>query len=262
MATRAQTSIAAEYAYRSQRVPGPSATAASEHSTMQRRELPDLTLAKVRLGRFDVDLRAGELRTGNESKRLQEQPFRILQMLVQNDGEIVTREEIRQALWGDDIIVDFDHSINTAVKNLRQSLRDSASHSTYVETIARRGYRLMLPVQSLQGEDIIFARQSSHPGGYSSDSLEGSRVAANQPLRAKALDGGIEKAARRPMARAPGHSIWKVAEEIGQAPEASGQRRELEHRIRRLERLLLSRIRRQHHRRRSLSQQSQAGRAV
>ena len=101
---------------------------------------------RVRLGEFDLDLRAGELCKDSQKSLLQEQPFQILLMLVERRGELVDREEIRKRLWPNDTIVEFDHSIHTAVKKLRQAFGDSAESPQYVETVARRGYRLLVPV--------------------------------------------------------------------------------------------------------------------
>src|SRR5258708_5479056 len=97
----------------------------------------------VRFGPFELDLRAGELRKEGRRIRLQEQPFQILRMLLESPGEVVSREEIRKRLWPDDTVVEFDHSINAAVKRLRDTLRDSADKPRYIETLARRGYRFV-----------------------------------------------------------------------------------------------------------------------
>src|SRR5438445_952582 len=102
----------------------------------------------VQFGIFEVDLRAGELRRNGSKVRLQEQPFQILAMLLQRPGEIVRREELRNRLWPADTFVDFDHGLNAAVKRLRDALGDSAENARYVETVARRGYRLIAPVGS------------------------------------------------------------------------------------------------------------------
>jgi serine/threonine protein kinase len=104
--------------------------------------------SRVRMGEFEVDLRAGELHKENHKILLQEQPFQILLMLIERRGALVDREEIRKRLWPNDTIVEFDHSIHTAIKKLRQALGDSAEDPRYVETVARRGYRLMVPVES------------------------------------------------------------------------------------------------------------------
>jgi len=102
---------------------------------------------RVRLGVFEIDLRAGELREGQRTIRLQEQPFQILVMLITSNGELVTREEIQKKLWPNDTVVEFDHGINAAIKKVRQALGDSAEKAQYIETVARRGYRLLVRVQ-------------------------------------------------------------------------------------------------------------------
>ena len=100
----------------------------------------------VRIGTFEVDMKAGELRRNGTRIRLQEQPFQILAMLLERPGDVVTREELRGRLWPADTYVDFDHSLNAAVRRLRDALGDSAENSRFVETVARRGYRLLVPV--------------------------------------------------------------------------------------------------------------------
>ena len=101
----------------------------------------------ARFGVFEVDLAAGELRRSGAKLRLQEQPFQLLALLLERAGDVVTREELRQKLWPADTFVDFDHSLNTAVNKLRETLGDSASSPRYIETLARRGYRFIAPVQ-------------------------------------------------------------------------------------------------------------------
>jgi DNA-binding winged helix-turn-helix (wHTH) protein len=102
----------------------------------------------ARFGVFELDLAAGELRKNGQKLRLQEQPFQILALLLDRAGDVVTREELRQKLWAADTFVDFDHGLNTAVNKLREVLGDSASSPRYIETLARRGYRFIAPVQS------------------------------------------------------------------------------------------------------------------
>jgi Tol biopolymer transport system component/DNA-binding winged helix-turn-helix (wHTH) protein len=97
----------------------------------------------LRFGPFEFDVRAGELTRHGSKIRLQEQPFQILRMLLARPGDIVLREEIRQHLWPNDTVVEFDHSINAAIKRLRDALGDSAENPCYVETVARRGYRFI-----------------------------------------------------------------------------------------------------------------------
>ena len=115
--------------------------------------MKDTQPARVRFGAFELDLKAGELHTpadrwseGDRQVVLQEQLFRVLLMLLERGNEIVTREEIQKRLWPNDTVVEFDHSINAAIKKLRKALGDSADEPQYVETVARRGYRLMVSV--------------------------------------------------------------------------------------------------------------------
>jgi len=102
----------------------------------------------ARFGVFELDLTAGELRKSGVKLRLQGQPFQVLELLVERAGSIVTREELRQKLWPSDTFVDFDHSLNTAINKVREILGDSASSPRYVETLARRGYRFIAPVEN------------------------------------------------------------------------------------------------------------------
>jgi len=101
-----------------------------------------------RFGVFEADLSAAELRKSGVRIRLQEQPFQVLAYLLEHPGEVVSREDLRQRLWPSDTLVDFDHSLNTAVNKLREALGDSASSPRYVETLARKGYRFVAPVQA------------------------------------------------------------------------------------------------------------------
>jgi TolB-like protein/DNA-binding winged helix-turn-helix (wHTH) protein/Flp pilus assembly protein TadD len=110
---------------------------------------------RVRFGTFELNVRTGELVSiGTEPVEpesakvlLREQPFRILRILVERQGQMVTRQEIRQILWPNDTFVDYDRSINVAMAILRKSLADDADHPKYIETLARRGYRLIAPVE-------------------------------------------------------------------------------------------------------------------
>jgi DNA-binding winged helix-turn-helix (wHTH) protein len=102
----------------------------------------------ARFGVFEVDFNAGELRKSGVKLRLQGQPFQVLALLLDRAGDVVTRDELRQRLWPSDTFVDFDHSLNTAINKVRDVLGDSASTPRYVETLARRGYRFIAPVES------------------------------------------------------------------------------------------------------------------
>jgi TolB-like protein/DNA-binding winged helix-turn-helix (wHTH) protein/tetratricopeptide (TPR) repeat protein len=101
----------------------------------------------ARFGAFELDMKTGELRKNGVRVRLQEQPQRLLATLLTHAGELVTREELRNLLWPADTFVDFDHSLNTAVRKLRAALDDSAETPRFIETMARRGYRFIAPVE-------------------------------------------------------------------------------------------------------------------
>ena len=102
----------------------------------------------VRFGVFEVDLETRELRKRGVRIKLQDQPFRVLEALLEKPGQIVTREQLRDRLWADDEFVEFDKSLNTAVQKIRQALSDSADTPRFVETIPRRGYRFVAPVET------------------------------------------------------------------------------------------------------------------
>lgn len=101
-----------------------------------------------RFGTFEVDLRARELRKGGIRIRLQDQPFEILSVMLERPGEVVTREELRQRLWPAGTFVDFEHSLNAAIKRLRAALGDDADNPRFVETLHKRGYRFIAAVES------------------------------------------------------------------------------------------------------------------
>src|SRR5437870_8638739 len=103
----------------------------------------DPSRGAVRFGVFEVDLRAGELRKRGVKIKLQDQPFQILQILLERTGEVATREEIRGRIWPADTFVDFDQGLNNAIKRLRESLSDSPDNPRFIETIPRHGYRFI-----------------------------------------------------------------------------------------------------------------------
>src|SRR5262245_42444284 len=100
----------------------------------------------ARFGSFEVDFRERKLTKGGIRIRLQEQPFRILALLLERPGQLVTREEIRLQVWPQDLFVDFDAALNTAVGKLRAALSDSADNPRFLETVPRHGYRFVAPV--------------------------------------------------------------------------------------------------------------------
>src|SRR5271156_3648502 len=103
---------------------------------------------RTRFGPYDVDLRSGEVYKHGIRLKLQAQPFQVLALLLQRAGDVVTREELRQKLWPADTFVDFDTGLNSAIKKLRDALGDSAEEPRYIETLPRRGYRLIAPVEN------------------------------------------------------------------------------------------------------------------
>src|SRR5256885_17031241 len=103
----------------------------------------------LRFDRFRLDLRSGELYKSEPKIKLQAQPFQVLSILLEHPGEIVTREELRKRLWPADTFVDFDHSLNTAVKKLRQALGEDPKKPRFIETLAKRGYRFVGSVEGI-----------------------------------------------------------------------------------------------------------------
>jgi TolB-like protein/DNA-binding winged helix-turn-helix (wHTH) protein/Tfp pilus assembly protein PilF len=108
-----------------------------------------------RFGVFELDLRAGELRRGGVKLRLRGQPIEILRILIERQGELVPREEIRQRLWPADTFVDFDHGLNAAVNRLREAIGDAADNPRFIETVPRRGYRFIAPVQPVPAAPAV-----------------------------------------------------------------------------------------------------------
>jgi Tol biopolymer transport system component/DNA-binding winged helix-turn-helix (wHTH) protein len=108
-----------------------------------------VSTAKYRFGPFEATVRTGELRKFGVRVKLQTQPFTILLALLQRPGELVSREELRQLIWGSETIVDFDHSLSTAINKLREALSDSADRPRYIETLAKRGYRFVATVEAV-----------------------------------------------------------------------------------------------------------------
>jgi DNA-binding winged helix-turn-helix (wHTH) protein/Tfp pilus assembly protein PilF len=109
---------------------------------------PILSVGILRFGVFEADLRSGELRKNGAKVKIQDLPFRALKLLLSRPNEILTREELRRALWPEDVFVDFDHGISSAINRLRDALGDSAENPIFVETVERKGYRWIAPVHS------------------------------------------------------------------------------------------------------------------
>jgi len=147
------------------------------------------TVHVVSFGPFRLDLKAGELHNNGQRILLQEQSLRLLEMLVDHAGEVITREEIRKQLWPNDTVVDFNHSINATIQKLRSALGDSAEEPRYIETVARRGYRILVPVKWIDSpesahHDNVLAQPAARAGA----NLIGRRVSHYRVL--EVLGGG------------------------------------------------------------------------
>lgn len=108
---------------------------------------------RYRFGIFEVDAATGELRRQGMRVKLNAQPFQVLLMLLERPGQLITREEISQLLWPDGTFVDYDHGLNSAVNRIREALGDTAGSPRFVETLARRGYRFLAPVERIDPSD-------------------------------------------------------------------------------------------------------------
>ena len=133
----------------------------------------------VRFATFEVDLSARELRKSGVKIKVHGQPFEVLAMLVERPGEIVPREELKQKLWPTDTFVDFDHGVNTAINRLREALGDSAENPRFVETVPRRGYRFIAPIEP---GAVPFARCSLRTKESRDDCVLRQRAVGRPPL--------------------------------------------------------------------------------
>src|SRR6516162_9047692 len=163
----------------------------------------------IRFSTYELDVRAGELRKQGVKIKIQEQPFRILELLLENPGQVVTREELRSRLWPSDTLVDFDHGLNRAINKLREALGDSTESPLFVETVAKRGYRFLvasaatapetsiavLPFLSLSAdpENSIFADGVSAEIIGALMQLKKLRVTAEQLNVRTVLEGSVRK---------------------------------------------------------------------
>src|SRR5579863_1164914 len=115
--------------------------------------LPISSKRLLRVGLFVIDLDSCEIHKNGRKLRLQDQPFRVLAMLLDRPGEIVTREELQSTVWSADTYVDFDEGLNTAIRKLRVAFDDSAENPRFIQTVPRRGYRFIAPVEATAGVD-------------------------------------------------------------------------------------------------------------
>ena len=147
----------------------------------------------IRFAEYEADLRSGELRRQGHRLKLQDKPFQVLAALLQRPGELVTREELRQSLWAADTFVDFEHGLNTAVNKVREALRDSANNPRFIETLPRRGYRFIGPINNV-GKDE--SAQPSLAGTQHTASLPSPLPAEAGPPGKKDLPNAPRPAAR------------------------------------------------------------------
>ena len=121
----------------------------------------------LKFGPYEVDITQGELRKDGVRVPLQEKPFRLLAAVVERQGEVVTRAELQKYLWAEEVFGDFDNGLNTAVRKVRMALGDESNAPQYVETIPRRGYRFLAPVEIVQAEGLgphlVWERPEDHP---------------------------------------------------------------------------------------------------
>ena len=163
---------------------------------------PSGSVCHARFGSFEVDFRAGELFKNGRRIRLQDQPLQVLAMLLEQPGEVVSREELRQKLWPTDTFVDFDHGLNNAINRLREALNDSADAPRFIETLPRRGYRFIAEVN---------ADASTVPeAGALTDSIEAVEVASGvgSPAAAAAKPSPVPSLSRV-------RKFWLAAASVG-----------------------------------------------
>jgi cholera toxin transcriptional activator len=142
---------------------------------------------RFRFGVFEADGEAGELRRQGMRIKLNAQPLQVLLMLLERPGELLTREEIARTLWPDGVFVDTEHGVNSAVNRIREALGDTAGSPRYVETLARRGYRFVAPVERIGAVGMPSAAKpgtaTSTPAGMAEESAQASQQPAPKPRR-------------------------------------------------------------------------------
>lgn len=134
---------------------------------------------RYRFGVFEADGSSGELRKQGIRVKLNAQPFQVLLMLLERPGEILSREEISQAIWSDGTFVDYEHGLNSAMNRIREALGDSASNPRFVETLARRGYRFVAPVQRIVENPALLVTDAAPSVESHSFSVDGEPDASN-----------------------------------------------------------------------------------
>ncbi|HEV2699679.1 MAG TPA: winged helix-turn-helix domain-containing protein [Terriglobales bacterium] len=168
---------------------------------------------KARFGVFEVDLSSGELRKRGIKIKLHDQPFRVLAVLLEHPGEVITREQIRQRLWSADTFVDAEVGLNSAIMKLRDALGDSAENPRFIETLPRRGYRFIVPVEHLEGipdvhppnpfltnqpqqEYAVFSGERPRMGGGELAAANGAVIANRESIVSEPTARPLSKASR------------------------------------------------------------------
>lgn len=150
---------------------------------------PKHEIKKLRFGVFELDTATGELwRDRKAQPRLRDQALQILQMLLEHPRELVTREELRDRLWSSDTFVDFDHGLNTAVNQLRSAFGDSAANPRFIQTVPRRGYRFIAPVEIMTSPGI----SALSPSVGNTATANRAEILDSQPARSSILSDSQE----------------------------------------------------------------------
>jgi TolB-like protein/DNA-binding winged helix-turn-helix (wHTH) protein/Tfp pilus assembly protein PilF len=160
-----------------------------------------------RFGLFEVDGRLGELRKQGRAVKLRGRPFDILLILLRKPGDLITREELRQQLWPADTFVDFDHGLNSAMNRLREALGDSAENPRFIETLPRRGYRFIAPIELIERDAArLKAQAPSEPARPAEDEA----VAGRNPVEAQSSPASVSGPSRAVLAGAAGFLIAAI----------------------------------------------------
>jgi DNA-binding winged helix-turn-helix (wHTH) protein len=173
---------------------------------------------RYRFGVFEADAWTGELRRQGVRLRLNAQPFQVLLMLLDHPGALVTREEISRELWPDGTFVDYDHGVNSAVNRIREALGDTAGSPRFIETLARRGYRFIAPVERIAGSEIMVAAGRSETMPTASQDTSAVPFSHEAQLSANSADAMPEPAAGAN--GKPGFAILASEEDLPKSPYA------------------------------------------
>jgi DNA-binding winged helix-turn-helix (wHTH) protein/Tfp pilus assembly protein PilF len=152
----------------------------------------------VRFGVFEADLRSGELRKCGVKVKIQELPFQALKLLVSRPNEVISRDQLREALWPDDVYVDFDRGVISAINRLRDALGDSAENPVFIETVGRRGYRWIAPTLTPATAAVVEPQLADVPLPAPKPSRTWKWLLVGTPILALLVAGGVYRAGHRP----------------------------------------------------------------